>query len=301
MTLLTRASLVAVLLLSYGAAALAQDGLAAKSLFFATDGSVMSVPTAPPAAKPEATAEAARKPAPTPTKVASSKKTPSHLGAGYFIRLRLADGRYKDVLSTHGFQSGEKFQLGVKVNRPSHVYIFNEDPDGKVTQLHPQPGQGALVDAMGVVFLPAQGSFQFDNRPGVEQLSVMLSPRPIESPAVRLNAAKPDLVSDPMRKVAASGSACDAEPARSGDATTVAMASLGRDGIAAKGIGYAPAAATEAASVSCAPQPLLASKAIVFADDAQPADGGQVASYVVKPQPATGGEPLVIKLKLLHR
>ena len=71
-------------------AALAQDGMAAKSLFFGSDGSVMSVPTT---AQGAAAVANAPKAAASGTKVASATpKKPAGLGAGYFIRLKKPDG-----------------------------------------------------------------------------------------------------------------------------------------------------------------------------------------------------------------
>lgn len=52
------------------------------------------------------------------------------------------------------------------MNKPSYIYIYNQDSNGKLTQLYPQPGQTNYVDAMGVVFLPAQGSFQSEQPEG---------------------------------------------------------------------------------------------------------------------------------------
>lgn len=270
-------------------AAFAQEGLNAKSLFFGTDGSVVSVPTAAPGRQPEPVAAAAG------TRVASAKRPAANIGAGYFIRLKNADGSHKDVLANRSFASGERFQLGVKVNRPTYVYIYNEDADGKVTQLYPQPGQSNFVDAMGVVFLPAQGAFQFDDKPGTEQLSVLLSPRVVDDPGARIVSAQPDLVSDPTRKVAAARSHCDAEPGReAAGSTQVAMADTSGGAMASKGIAYSPSAD------NCMPQPALSSKAIFFSEDPAPSAGGQVASYVVKPQ-KTPSDSLLLKIKLLHR
>jgi hypothetical protein len=39
------------------------------------------------------------------------------------------------ALTRRIFKSGEKFQLGVKVNHPSYVYILNEAPDGTIKGL----------------------------------------------------------------------------------------------------------------------------------------------------------------------
>jgi hypothetical protein len=286
------ATAIAALAMSTGAAAQTGDTISAKALFFGTDGNVMSVATTAPA-----TTAAAKNPEPArpaaPTKVAAAPKRPTHLGASYFIRLKKEDGKTQDVLASRVFNSGERFQLGVKVNQPAYVYIYNKDEGGRLTKLYPQPGQSNFVDAMGVVFFPAQGSFQFDNNPGQEQLLVYMSPRKMEDLDGKLAQAKPDLVSEPT-KVATSGTSCSrgqVMTAQAPDKTVVADAG---GSLASKGINYA---ATE---VGCSVSTTLASKAIVFSDDPNPAAGGQVASYVVKHQSAPT-DSLHLQLKLQHR
>ena len=56
------------------------------------------------------------------------------------MRLKKPDASTEDVLATRTFATGDKFQLGLKVNRPSFVYIFNEEPGGRISMLHPRPG-----------------------------------------------------------------------------------------------------------------------------------------------------------------
>ena len=110
------------------------------------------------------------------------------------MRLKKQDGASEDTLATRAFSTGDKFQLGLKVNRPSYVYIFNEDPNGRITMLHPRPGRTAAVDAMGTVFLPAQGAFQFEGPAGLEKLLVLMSEDEVFQPDATLQKIKPDLV-----------------------------------------------------------------------------------------------------------
>jgi hypothetical protein len=273
----TVAGLLAVLL---AGSAAAQEGYSAKAIFFGADNQAVAVGTAaqPAAAKVVATA-------PKAAARTAARKTAPALGASYFIRLKQADGATQDVLASRTFKSGERFQLGVKVSRPTYVYIMNEGPDGKLTQLYPNPGQSAMLDAMGVVFLPAHGAFEFDGEPGIEQLSVVMSPKPLERPGETLRGAKPDLVSDPSPRLAAGAPACGG--------AQLAMNSSAPS-FAAKGVHYSE----DSAPAACAPA--YASKAIIFSDDPKPAAGGQVASYVVKPK-ARPDDSLHLKLKLVHQ
>ena len=179
------------LLATSGMVALADDGPTAKALFFSTTGDVLVAqgPTAPP----------------TTTKAApavKSKAAASKLGVSYFVRLQAKDGSSKNVLTSRQFKSGERFQLGLKVAGPTYVYVLNEDNAGHSIVLYPQPGQDPFINAMGTVFLPGKGSFEFDAEPGIEQLTVLLSKSKLEQPIAYLQGGKPDYVSDASSQAA---------------------------------------------------------------------------------------------------
>jgi hypothetical protein len=318
-----RYSLTALSLLLLAGSAAAQEGYSAKSLFFDESDSVVTVATtqktladagvsvaakqAPVSATIDApqTEQALSQPAPVQQimKVAH-KKSPKAgpLGASYFIRLKDADGSTHDVLASRTFKSGERFQLGVKVNRPTYVYILNQAPDGTVSQIYPQPSQDNFINAMGVVFLPGKGSFEFDSKPGVEQLLVFLSPEPARGDMTeQIRTLRPDMTSAPPATLhTADAAACPAAATTTAAASSsneIQLASAGND-YAAKGINFA-------ADESCAGVTQQASndgyaaKGIVFSDDATPAAGGQVASYVVKRTTETQAN-LYLKINLVH-
>ncbi|TDV37351.1 uncharacterized protein DUF4384 [Paraburkholderia caballeronis] len=314
----------------------------AKSLFFGQDNSVVAVGTEQPSATAatSATAVAAApgegKPAGKIVKVAQKK--PAQIGVSYFIRLKDADGTTHDVLARRVFKSGEHFQLGVKVNRPSYVYILNEAPDGTVTQIYPQPAQDNFVDAMGTVFFPARGSFVFDDKPGMEKLMVFLTPeREHQDVTQRLRHVAPDLVSTPAAMNTAAATCTTpglaTADAASGDVMPAMAASGGvapmqtadasngaapmqmpmpdtqanpapmqmadaSTGYAAKGIAFSPEQGPASGCGNTQTQDYSA-KGIAFSDDAAPAAGGQVASYVVKQAPKSGGH-LYLKINLAH-
>jgi hypothetical protein len=310
--------------------AAAQEGYSAKSLFFYESDSVVTVATAQKASS-DADLSVAAAPAVSASnsndatqtaqlatstsqhliKVAHKKaKKSAQLGASYFIRLKSPDGSTRDVLASRTFKSGERFQLGVKVSRPAYVYVLNQAPDGTVSQIYPQPSQDNFVNAMGVVFLPGKGSFEFDNKPGVEQLLVFLSPEPAKGDmSQRIRNLSPDLVSDPRAALHTSdASSCPATQTAAtatSASTSIAsqpvsdlqIASAGSD-YSAKGITFAPddncAGATQQVSAAG-----YAAKGIVFSDDETPAAGGQVASYVVKRTTETEAD-LYLKINLVH-
>jgi hypothetical protein len=279
-----KAITVATLLLLSGAAS-AQEGYSAKSLFFGEDGSVVAASTDKkpvPAASAPVLAKNEAKP--------KQKKSlaPRQIGASYFIRLKGEDGSTRDVLANRTFRSGDRFQLGVKVNRPSYVYVLNQDPDGNLAQIFPVAGQDNYVNAMGTVFLPARGAFEFDAKPGAEQLLVFLSPTPMNGGVNELvGRTQPDLDAGLV-----AGATCN------GGAERMASAPATLDGpaFASKAITF-----KEDSGATCgAARPAYASKAVVFSDDPEPGQGGQVASYVVKKPGAKSDKNLFLKIKLAH-
>jgi hypothetical protein len=285
-----KTAITAIALLAMSGLTSAQEGYSAKSLFFGDDGSVKTAATAAPPAAAPAPAPAIALKAKSDTK-GKQKKTlvAKQIGASYFIRLKNDDGTTRDVLANTTFKSGDRFQLGVKVNRPSYVYVLNQDPDGNMTQIFPVAGQDNYVNAMGTVFLPARGAFEFDAKPGAEHLLVFLSPTPMKD-GVRDMADRdqPDMVSS-------TGGAC-AAPVGHLASNQPAM-DIGTNDVqfASKGIAFKddPAQCAVAA-------PAFASKAIVFSDDARPEQGGQVASYVVKKLDNKADKNLFLKIKLAH-
>ena len=278
--------ITAIALLTLSGLASAQDGYSAKSLFFGDDGTVKTAATAKTApAAPNVALQAKND-----TK-GKQKKTliAKQIGASYFIRLKRDDGSTRDVLANTTFRSGDRFQLGVKVNRPSYVYVLNQDPDGNVSQIFPVAGQDNYVNAMGTVFLPARGAFEFDAKPGAEHLLVFLSPTPMREGIQDLaGRSQPDLVSD-------TGSTC----APAGQLASNQLAGNGAGGdtlFASKGIAF-----KEDDASRCGAPPAFASKAIVFSDDPRPEQGGQVASYVVKKLDSSKTDKnLFLKIKLAH-
>lgn len=278
-----KTALTAIALLTLSGLASAQEGYSAKSLFFAEDGSVKTAATSKPVAAP-ALVKTDAKPKQKKTLVAKQ------IGASYFIRLKNEDGSTRDVLANSTFRSGDRFQLGVKVNRPSYVYVMNQDPDGNVTQIFPVAGQDNYVNAMGTVFLPARGAFEFDAQPGAEHLLVFLSPTPMREGAKELRgASQPDLISD-------SGPSCAAPAGQLASNQLDAIDTRNGAQFASKGIAF-----KEDSPAGCGAAPAFASKAIVFSDDPRPAPGGQVASYVVKKiDDGKADKNLFLKIKLAH-
>jgi len=275
-------AIAATLVLLLSGASSAQEAYSAKSLFFGEDGKVVAASTAQ---KPAAET----KPVLAAKQGAKVKKTLAarQIGASYFIRLKQPDGTTRDVLASRTFKSGDRFQLGVKVNRPSYIYVLNQDPDGQLSQIFPVAGQDNYVNAMGTVFLPSRGAFEFDAKPGAEHLLVFLSPTPLRGGVNEvLGKAEPDLVAD---TAAAGAGSCAPR-------LDLAAAPLVADAGSAT---YASKAITFKDDEACT-APAFASKAITFTDDPMPGEGGQVASYVVKKTSNKTDSKLFLKIKLAH-
>lgn len=283
-----RLALSALSLLLAGSVHAQAETYSAKSLFFGEDNSVIAVSTTPKDQTP--TAVAASQDSVKKTKVAQKK--PKNIGVSYFIRLQNPDGSSRNVLASRKFQSGERFQLGIKVNHPSYVYVLNEDPSGKVTQIYPRPGGDNFVNAMGTVFLPGKGAFEFDQEPGIEHLLVYVSRTPMahEMPQ-RVQQMRPDVITASAAPIAF-GASCD--PAgMNGAAQSGGMQLASAGDYAAKGITLADTCTQDIAKGE------YASKGIAFTEDADSA-GLQPASYVVK-QATTQDASLYLKIKLHHQ
>lgn len=295
-----RFTLTALSLLFLAGVASAQESYSAKSLFFGEDESVVAVSTSKKDAPTALAADQDGVKKGTPKVAASKKATPAgNIGASYFIRLKNADGSTRNVLASRKFKSGERFQLGVKVNRPSYVYIFNEDPNGKVSQIYPRPGRDNFIDAMGVVFLPSQGAFEFDQEAGVEQLLVYVSPTPVATGMPeRIGTMRPDVVTaTPETAPVVAAASCEQPAVASAPAPAapgVLIASAGD--YAAKGIALSDDAGC---AKDAAKGESYAAKGIAFTDDSD-AGGTQAASYVVKKTTSTDAS-LFLKVKLDHK
>lgn len=293
-----RHKLIVLPLILLANSVMAQEKLSAKSLFTGEDGSVIIANTV---TKEPVLAKMGKIDV-IENKIVSpiAKKKPvdtTKLGASYFIRLKENNGTSRDVLASRKFKTGERFQLGIKVNLPNYVYILNEGPDGKVTQIYPQPGQDNFINAMGTVFLPSQGSFEFDKKPGTEQLLVYLSPTPVrDSMSERIKKTSPDIDSASVNNLSNTDlAACTETLTEVGDTSD----SASRKQYASKGIDFS-ADPTPNCGNAAAKTAGYASKGISFSDDSEPANGGQVASYVVKNTAVTGDKSLYLKLKLAH-
>lgn len=266
-------------------AASAEDGAQARSLFVGGDGKVQSQSTLQQTQKAQ------------PSKAST---TPKYLGANYFVRLIHPDGKTQDVLASRKFKTGERFQLALKVNRPSYIYVANEDPSGKLTPIYPKPGTDHFVNAMGTVMVPAKGSFEFDRNPGMEKLLVLISPHSVrESAPERMKTLVPDAESGASAELLA---ACQVRPADTLQPVPAPAVAAGPTLIAdgsTRGIKLSEQGGCAEADGPLAPTKVV-SRNIVVSDDDAPAAGQPVSHTVVKKSDKKD-EPLLLKIQLLHQ
>jgi Domain of unknown function (DUF4384) len=293
-----RLHLTAISLLLLAGGANAEESYSAKSLFFGEDDSVVAVSTTQKDSVPAAAAskqDDAKKPA---VQVAQKKNNPSKsVGLSYFIRLQNPDGSTRDVLTSRKFKSGERFQLGLKVNRPSYIYVLNEGPGGKVVQIYPQPGVDNFINAMGTVFLPGKGAFEFDNEPGTEHLLVYISSTPMTHGMTdRVKKMRPDVITASVVPAITGASCVQPVITQMMSAPNENLQIASAETYASKGIGFTE----DAPCAQETPKPeTYASKGIAFSDDSD-AGGLQSASYVVK-KTTTPDASLFLKIKLNHQ
>jgi len=295
-----RTQSVGIYLLAFASGVCAQETYSAKSLFFGEDNNVVAVSTTQnnKISTAVATKQNGIKKPPNQLAGKNSSQT-KDIGLSYFIRLQNKDGSYSEVLTSRKFKSGERFQIALKVNRPSYIYVLNESDSGKVVQIYPQPGVDNFINAMGSVILPGKGTFEFDQEPGIEQLLVYVSETPLTHGIIeRVKQMRPDMETAKSAPVK-TGESCEQMANETQGAEISANMQLASAGsYASKGIAYIK---EEQCSTEAPKTGSYASKGIIFSDDTNTnTNFRQSASYVVK-NIVNSDASLFLKIKLHHQ
>ncbi|MGH9720242.1 MAG: DUF4384 domain-containing protein [Bryobacteraceae bacterium] len=151
---------------------------------------------------------AQKKPAPK----AAPQPAPVRRRVGLKYRLQLHDGVLTaDVDPSREFRSGDEIRLHVESNIDGYLYIVQKGSSGIAKVLFPaaEINGGSNAVRRGIPYpVPAEGFFQFDQNPGEERLTVIVSRVALESvpqtaPAERLQISLPTLNAELARVVRA--------------------------------------------------------------------------------------------------
>lgn len=122
---------------------------------------------------------------------ASATKTNGRPGAKVRVELE-RDGRARMVSPQTTFRAGDKVRFHFAMNFSGYVVIINEGSSGKRTMLFPSEGVSNRIGKTRNFTVP-QGDawFQFDETPGEERLTFIMSKREIQE-VIQLTTASPN-------------------------------------------------------------------------------------------------------------
>lgn len=105
-------------------------------------------------------------------------------GVQYWIELQHRDNSRERVSNKHNFKSGDKIRFHVKANIDGYAYVLLKSGSrGEQSVLFPEE---SMNDSNKVkrgtdYVIPAEGFLAFDENPGVEKLSLIVSRMPIDA------------------------------------------------------------------------------------------------------------------------
>ncbi|MBX9668988.1 MAG: DUF4384 domain-containing protein [Candidatus Obscuribacterales bacterium] len=106
-------------------------------------------------------------------------------GVQYYIELH-RDGHLSKVTNKFGFKNGDKIRFHVKSNVDGYAYILLKSGSrGEQSVLFPDQGSGDdnKVKRGDDYVIPSSGFLTFDDNPGTEKVSLLLSRTPIDAQA----------------------------------------------------------------------------------------------------------------------
>jgi hypothetical protein len=112
----------------------------------------------------------------------SSTATPSMGRPGARVRVELdRGGKARFVSAKTVFRAGDKVRFHFAMNFPGYVAIVNQGSSGKRSLLFPYEGVSGHIGRTADYTVPqGEGWFEFDDTPGTEQLTFVMSKREIE-------------------------------------------------------------------------------------------------------------------------
>ena len=104
-------------------------------------------------------------------------------GVQYSIEL-IRDGKRTRVTNKYGFQNGDKIRFHLKSNIDGYAYVLLKNGSrGEQSVLFPNSGDDNKVKRGDDYLIPADGFLTFDENPGTEKVSLVLSRMPIDAQA----------------------------------------------------------------------------------------------------------------------
>ena len=118
--------------------------------------------------------------APSPASSAAGKPAAGRPGARVRVELD-RDGRARFVSTRTVFRAGDKVRFHFAMNFPGYVVVINQGSSGTRSLLFPYKGVSNHIGRTADYTVPqGDGWFEFDDTPGTEQLTFIMSKREIE-------------------------------------------------------------------------------------------------------------------------
>lgn len=145
---------------------------------------------------------------------------------GVRVRIELLrDGRARWVSTRTTFQAGDRVRFHFNMNFPGYVVIINTGSSGARTMLFPYEGVSNRVGLTADYTVPqGQAWFEFDNTPGEEQLTFIMSKREIQE-VTQLTVGNVHVFTQAATNAGPSAPAASSAPTPAGTAPTPAPSS----------------------------------------------------------------------------
>jgi hypothetical protein len=106
----------------------------------------------------------------------------SVLNCGLQYSIDLVRGAHQQTVgSQYAFQSGDEIKFRVQPNIDGYLYVFVQNSDGSKDVLFPDNNERNDIQRGFEYVIPRDGTFAFDDNPGVENVRLILSRRPINT------------------------------------------------------------------------------------------------------------------------
>lgn len=193
-----RTTIATIVALGFASLAVAEEK-GAKSLFVdTTSGATIQSTAAKPQARRTATTTR-RKPA-TPARQPQRASAPPAAAASpevsglmYYVELVSPNGETSRVTTDRTFTSGERILLHVVSAVDGDVAVYQRTPNGQAARLFPDDrirnGSGRIAKGVDTALPSPTSWFRFDEQPGTEELTIVLTPRTADDAAPRAQSA----------------------------------------------------------------------------------------------------------------